>query len=322
MPATPSIESSAIPGVRADGASSPHGTFLGIDGLEARARVLASRFALAVSSGHGARRFFHRLNDNARELRAAYRVLAEDVRRGEPVAPAAEWLLDNFHLLEAEVVGILHDLPHRYYLELPKLAAREQSGMPRIHALALDLIAHSDNRLEIDRLTRFIVTFQTVAPLTIGELWALPTMLKAALIDNIRRLADDMLADRRARMSAGGFFQRFEAETGDEESPKEPKLAHPLRLAYLVELLSRLRDQGPHAAGLRAAIESRLVAMSMSAEEAVHAQHTLEAMAHVSIGNAITSMRFCATLDWSQFFEQVSLVEQILQRDPAGVYGR
>jgi cyclic beta-1,2-glucan synthetase len=308
--------------VRADGASSPHGTFLGIDGLEARARVLAGRFTLAATPRRGARRFFQRLIDNARELRAAYRVLAEDVRRGEPVAPAAEWLLDNFHLLEAEVVGILHHLPRRYYLELPKLAAREQSGIPRIHAIALDLIEHSDNRLEIDRLTRFIVTYQTVAPLTIGELWALPTMLKAALIDNIRRLTDDMLADRRARLGAGGFFQRFDAEAGDEEGPKEPKLPDSLRLAYLVELLSRLRDQGPHAAGVRSAIEHRLSTMSMSAEEAVHAQHTLEAMAHVSIGNAITSLRFCATLDWSQFFEQVSLVEQILQRDPAGVYSR
>jgi len=308
--------------VRADGAASPHGTFLGIDRLEARARVLAGRFTLAASPRHGARRFFHRLTDNARELRLGYRILARDVRRGEPVPPAAEWLLDNFHLLEGEVVGILQHLPKRYYLELPKLAARELSGIPRIHAIALELIEHSHNRLELDRLTRFIIAYQTVAPLTIGELWALPTMLKTALIDKVRRLGDEILADRGSRVSAGEIFQRVEADTGGEENGRPVKLSDSLRLAYCVELLSRLRDQGPHAAQLRSAVETGLAAMGLSSEEAVHAQHTLDAMVHVAMGNAITSLRFCAALDWSQFFEQVSLVEQILQRDPAGVYGR
>jgi cyclic beta-1,2-glucan synthetase len=307
---------------RADGGASARGTFLGIDGLEARARALAGRFTLAPPSRKDGHQFFQRLADNSRALRAAYHTLAEDVRRGEPIAPAAEWFLDNFHLLEAEIVGILHHLPRRYYVELPKLAARERTGVTRIQAIALDLIEHSDGRLELDRLTRFITAYQTVAPLTIGELWAWPTMLKAALIDSIRRLIDDTLADRRARIAAAVLFRDAEARAAERKSVPRVAWAGPSALAYVVELLSRLRDQGPEAAELRAQVDEWLAVMGTTAEEAVHAQHTADATAHVSMGNAITSLRFSAALDWSQFFERVSLVEQVLQRDPAGVYGR
>ncbi len=143
---------------------------------------------------------FPRFEDNVRVLRGAYRTLADDVRTGQFVVSAAEWLLDNFHLVTAEISryppeSAAHLLPRR----CPTLASREHAGHARIYAIAVELIRHSDSRLDRQQLIQFLNSYQRVAPLTIGELWAWPSMLKLALIENLRRLADEMLRARATR---------------------------------------------------------------------------------------------------------------------------
>ena len=125
--------------------------------------------------------------------------LAEDVREGAFVTPATEWFLDNFHLISSELVEIREHLPRRYYRQLPALATREEAGEARIYAMAVALLRHTDSRLDLPQLTLFLNSYQRVAPLTLGELWAWPSMLKLALIENLRRLADEILVEPRAR---------------------------------------------------------------------------------------------------------------------------
>jgi len=294
------------------------GEILSIERLEERAKALAASFTVARNPRRRARRFFPRLEDNARILREAYRIMADDVHRGEVVSPAAEWLLDNFHLVEAEIRGILHTLPREYYLQLPKLASREQAGTARIYAMALELIRQSDGRLDRHRLIRFVVAYQTVAPLTIGELWAWPSMLKLALIENLRRLAGDMLDSRSARREADRYVAQLDAAQDYSVLPPQPAALH---TAYVVQLLQRIREYGPVVSPLRAAVEARLSEHGTTAEEAIRTDHASQATAQVAIANAITSLRLCSTLDWADYVERVSLIEQVLQRDPAGVYG-
>src|ERR1019366_8559912 len=185
------------------------GELLGLESLEERAKTLAGVFTLARDPRAGGHDVRTRLDANVRVLREAYRLLAGDVRRGDAVDPAAEWLLDNFHLVESEARAVRHDLPSRYYQKLPKLAARELSGKARIHAMALELIRHGDGRLDAERLTRFVLAYQTVAPLTIGELWAWPSMLKLGLLENLRILAAGILSGRAARREADAALERL-----------------------------------------------------------------------------------------------------------------
>src|SRR5205814_3588464 len=103
----------------------------------ARARALAARFTLARRTRHGARRFRSRLNEQCKVLRQAYQAVAEDVHQGRAILPAAEWLLDNFHLIESQELEVRHNLPRSYYLELPKLASREYGGAGGIYHQAL-----------------------------------------------------------------------------------------------------------------------------------------------------------------------------------------
>ncbi|MEW6363235.1 MAG: hypothetical protein AB1714_01200 [Acidobacteriota bacterium] len=149
---------------------------LSIERLEERAKALAARFTVHPNPRRMARNVFPRFDDNARLLREAYRTMADDVHKGEFVPPAAEWLLDNFHLVASEIRDIRHNLPRGYYRELPKLALRELAGHARVYAMAVELIRHSDSRLDRQQLLRFMNSYQTVAPLTIGELWAWPSM--------------------------------------------------------------------------------------------------------------------------------------------------
>ncbi|HLE21561.1 MAG TPA: carbohydrate-binding protein, partial [Vicinamibacteria bacterium] len=289
---------------------------LSIEGLEERAKALAARFTIDPNPRRRSRSVFRRFDDNARVLRDTYRSLAEEVHEGEFVTPAAEWLLDNFHLVASEIRDIHHNLPRGYYRELPKLALRELSGHARVYAMAVELIRHSDSRLDRQKLLRFVNSYQTVAPLTIGELWAWPSMLKLALIENLRRLADEMIEAREARRAADAYVARIEA-AGEGRPPPLPVVLHP---AFVLQLLQRMREYGPRLSAVRAAVGKHLATEQMTPEDAIRSEHQRQAAAQVSIANAITSLRMCATLDWSEYVESVSLVERVLDRDPAGVY--
>ncbi|MFA6957176.1 MAG: glucoamylase family protein [Thermoanaerobaculia bacterium] len=292
------------------------GELLSLEGLEERAKTLAGVFTLAPDTHDVVRDMRPELDESIRVLSAGYRYFADDVHAGVAIPPAAEWLLDNFHLVVAEAHAVRRDLPAKYYQKLPKLAARELSGMARVHAMALELIRHSDGRLDAPRLERFVLAFQTVAPLTIGELWAWPSMLKLALLDNLRILIDGIILARASRHDADVAFASLERG----ELPGH--LPAPLPSAFVAQLRQRMREYDPRLSPLAAAVDRALAAQGTTPEDAVRRENQRQATDQVSTGNTITSLRFCATLDWSLFVEQVSLVEKILRRDPAGVYPR
>ncbi|MGZ8869352.1 MAG: GH36-type glycosyl hydrolase domain-containing protein, partial [Thermoanaerobaculia bacterium] len=293
----------ALTGKRPQTQNQPlRGEILSMEALEEQARALAARFTLAPGSTRG-RDVLSRLRENVASLRHAYRLLSDDCRRGEVVDPAAEWLLDNFHLLEGESRSVIHDLPNRYYRKLPRLAAREFAGQARIHALSVALVQHGDGMLDSERLTRFLTAFQDVAPLTIGELWAWPSMLRLSLLENVRILGELILEARAARARANEMVAAL-------ETAPEPDLPDELPPAFVEQLRQRLREHDPRVAALCARVDALLQARGSSSEDAVRAEHQREAADLVSMENSITSLRFCGTLDWSRYFERVSLVEQ------------
>lgn len=293
------------------------GELLSVERLEERSRQLARELETGAQR-LGAWAHRRRLGDNARALRNAYLAFSDDVRR-ETIPPAAEWLLDNFHLVEAEIVGVRRDLPAAYHAQLPKVLAGPFAGLPRVYVLALDLVAHSDARLDAVRLERCIAAFQAESPLSVGELWSWPSLVKTALLEHLRWLCDDLMAARADRHRASAYMAPLQAGRDVSSLPALPPNLSP---PFVVELLAGMREHGPRVADLRARLEAGLVETGRSTEDAILADQQVHAAAHVSIANTITSLRLCATLDWSRFVETVSLVEQVLQRDPAGVYGR
>ena len=201
---------------------------------------------------------------------------------------------------------------------MPALATREKAGDARIYAIAVELLRHSDSRLDVPQLTQFLNSYQRVAPLTIGELWAWPIMLKLALIENLRRLVAEILAGRTARAAADAHVARIDAGSADAtvQIPVDSDDA------YLVQMLHRAREYDARRSPLRAALEAHLIARNTVAEEIVRVEHQRQAASQASVANAITSLRLCATIDWRQYVESVSLVDSVLRRDPGGMYAR
>jgi cyclic beta-1,2-glucan synthetase len=305
------------PRVRPLSPRAPREELLSVELLEERARVLAARFTVDPERnlGHGA---FARFEENARYLRIAYRALSDDAHHGGYVAPAAEWLLDNFHLAAGEMREVRQNLPRGYYRELPKLASREFAGEARVYALAVELIQHSDSRLDYAQLVRFLESFQSVAPLTLGELWAWPSMLKLALIENLRRLSEEIMVSRAARKAGDDFVEALGAADAAAPSPLWPGASR----AEIVQILQRMREYGPGLTVVRKEIDERLSAEGSTIEEAVRAELQAASALQISVANVITSLRLVGDVDWSVYVESVSLVERVLLRDPAGVHGR
>ena len=290
-----------------------HGEFLPVDRLEEHARALGAGWTVLPSGG--GRHVLGRLRANLPALRRAYELLAADVRSGEPAAPAVEWFLDNFHLIEAEVRGVRHDLPRAYNRELPQLTGPEHGGAARVEALARELVLRSDARLDAARLETFLTAFQTATPLTLAEIWAWPSFLRAALIDHLRVLADAILEVRTDRL-------RADATLAILSPGRQPVLPDPPPVAFAARLVQRAREFGAPAAELVSDLARRLAQGGQTLEDAVRGAHQRQAALQVSIANAVSALRLCGTLDWGPFVERVSLVEEALRHDPGGTYGR
>ena len=300
--------------------------FYSVERLEQYAQTLAAEHKTVTRKGRA--ELLPRLRDNGRILDSAYKALVEAIRTGRAISPAAEWLVDNYHIVEEQLREIRHDLPKSYYHELPKLDGGELNGYPRIYAVAVELITHTDSRLDTTTLRRFIAAYQTVAPLSIGELWAVAITLRLALVENLRRLAltiararaerdeADRLADKLLELAS---LQPAAINTlVSERLGKREELPQTL----LVQLVQRLREQHPSVMPVMDWIEKQLGRQGTSVEQIIHIEHQRQAAGQVTVGNIITSMRLLSTLDWNDFFEQVSLIEPLLGNDPAGVYLR
>jgi len=290
---------------------------LGIEPLEEHARRLAAGLTPVLRRRGSGRAHLKRLDAHARVLREVYSALTEDVRRGEPAAPAAEWLLDNFHVISATLRDIRNDVPPSFYRRLPSVADDEFAGMPRVCAMALELVRNSAGRLDAARLQRFVTAFQSVTPLTIGELWAWPSALKLALVEHLRIRADILAASRAHCRDADRLAGAIEKSPGAQDA--WPAVIHP---AFATRLLVLSREYGPSAAALRQQLDAALAAGGRTVEDAIRSEGQHQASEQAAMANLIGSIRLISTFDWSEFFESVSLVEQVLQRDPAGVYGR
>ncbi|MGH7588382.1 MAG: glucoamylase family protein, partial [Gemmatimonadota bacterium] len=297
----------------------------GVERLEQHARSLAEAHVTRREKRRGAP-LLSRLEDNARVLRGCYRSLTEAVRRDEAIPPAAEWLIDNFFLVDDQVRLIRDSLPSDYYRELPKIAAGHLAGAPRVYGLTWAFVAHTDSRFDPHLIERFVRAYQERTPLTMGELWAVPIVLRLVLIENLRRISVQIVRARGARAEANALADRILETTGRDPDDilevLEPYGAKPLDSPFAVALVQRLRESDPAVMPAMGWLEERLAETGVTSEETVRAEHMSQLAAHATIVNIFTSLRQVAAYDWREFFESVSLVERALRRDSTRIYAQ
>ena len=320
---------SASPRISPDEEPPLRSALFSADQMELHGKDLAASHRLA--QGRGPDRLLARLASNESALGGVCKLLMAAVAENRRIAPAGEWLLDNFYLIEEQIRTAKRHLPKGYSRELPRLDDRPSgpsAGRPRVYDVALESVAHGDGRVDTEGLVRFVAAYQTVTPLKLGELWAIPIMLRLAVIENLRRVGVRIAAGWAERNLADSWADRM-TETA-EKDPKSLILLiadmarsdAPMVSAFVAELARRLQGRGPALALPLTWIEQRLSESGLTIEQLVHAENQQQAADQVSISNSIGSLRVLNAMDWREFVESLSIVEQTLLDDPAGVYGR
>ena len=286
-----------------------------VERLETHAKSLALAQTITSRPTRG-RPLASRLADNAKVLLSAYRLIVNAIGRGRQITPAGEWLIDNFHLVERQIHQISTDLPPGYYRQLPKLDAGPFTGYPRVFGMAWGFVAHTDSSFDCDILVSYVKAYQKVQPLTIGELWAVSITIQIVLIENLRRLAQQITRSRAARHEADSLADRLLGVGGRAPEPASVVFAgygvQPLSTAFAVELVHRLRDQDPRLTPALAWLDERLAKQGLTSDSAVREVHRSQGAANVTVRNIVTSLRVIAEVDWQVLFERYCLVDDVL----------
>ena len=294
--------------------------------LEHHARTLATWHRVAPTRHRGADRLLPRLAVNEAALREAHALVTGAVQRGRRITPAAEWFIDNYHLIEEQIRTARRHLPRGYSRALPRLVAAPSTGIPRVYDLVLELVSHAHGRLDIEGLRAFVSAYQSVQALRLGELWAIPIMLRLALIENLRRVVARVTAGRRDREVARAWVERMIETATSAPARVVLVLAEmieadpPLTNAFLAELASRLQGLGPALVFPMTWLEQRLAERGHNVEHLFQLVSQSQADDQVAIGNSIGSLRLLGATDWREFVEAMSVVERALGRDPARAY--
>ncbi len=296
------------------------------DQMEQHGKILAGLHRLSPEQAPD--QLLTRLAENEDVLIGVRDLLAEAVKATRRITPAGEWLLDNFYLIEEQIRIAKRHLPKGYSRELPRLLNGSSVGLPRVYDIALETISHGDGRVDPGSLSSFVAAYQTITDLTLGELWAIPIMLRLALIENLRRAATRIAAYRIDRNRAD-----YWADQMMDIAEKDPKSlilviadmarsSPPMASAFVAEFARRLQGQSPALALPLTWIEQRLSESGLTIEQSVQSENQQQAVDQVSISNSIGSLRFLGAMDWRTFVETMSVVEQTLREDPAAAYGK
>jgi cyclic beta-1,2-glucan synthetase len=297
----------------------------GVERLAHHAQTLAEAQKIATGAGPRTPRLDMRVKNNADYLLGAYRFCAQALQAGESITPAAEWLLDNFHLVEQQLRQIRDDLPPGYYRQLPKLADGPFAGYPRVLGIAWAYVAHTDSLVSGPVLSRYLSAYQQVQPLMIGELWAVAITLRIVLVENMRRLAVAIVDGQAMRKKGDAIVNAvLDAEKTANQSQLSamqiavsPYETTPLPDTVAAQIVKRLRGYDPTQTPLFAWLEDRLRRQGNSIEDVVASAQLRLSSSNVTMRNIVTSMRLVSEMDWATLFEEVSLVDAHLRAGSA-----
>jgi cyclic beta-1,2-glucan synthetase len=294
-----------------------------VEQLTEHARLLAVGHESVVLSGPNG--LLPRLNENERLLRE-YNRATYTVDQARRITPASEWILDNFYLIEEQIQMARRHLPRRYSRELPRLVGGRSAGLPRVYDIVLGFVSHVDAQLEMEAVAAFLSAYQVVTPLKLGELWAVPIMIRLALIENLRRITDRLNVGRKDRDLADEWALRLETTAENQPSQVVMVVADmargdiPVSSSFVAEFYQRLSRSAATVPLARSWLEQRLAEQHLTIDQLVRADTQSQAADQVSISHTITGLRMLSAWDWRGFVESESIVERVLRTDPADVY--
>jgi cyclic beta-1,2-glucan synthetase len=258
--------------------------------------------------------FFPRIKSNIAVLREAHHYIGVQARTGYDISPAAEWLLDNFHLVQAQLKEIKEGLPPGYFSTLPMLQDEPLAGLPRVYGVAWAFVAHTDGAFDESLLVNYLEAYEAVRPLNLSEMWALPTTLRVVLLENLRRLAERVATNKAAREAANLCFDQIGSYDVDALDELLAVLnARGVGPVFLVQLALRLQDHRATRDSVeQIALQGWLARVQPDLTGRQVQQAADQAADNLSMSNAITSLRAIGDADWPEIIARTSTLMQLM----------
>lgn len=266
-----------------------------------------------------------RLDSNERKLVEVYDILVENIRSGKAINPAGEWLLDNFYLIEEQIILARKHLPKGYSEGLPCISNNSEK-VPRVYDITLEIINHSDGRVDVNSLSNFVTSYQSEMLLMLGELWAIPIMLRLAVIENLRRLSNKIALDIIDHNLADYWADRLIEQTGNDPAELILVIADMVRSrpllnsSFVAAFTRKLQGHGNTLALPLSWMEGQLALNGSNGSDLIGIENQKQASDQVSIRNSIGTLKFINAHDWPEFVESLSNVEHVLRKEIAGIY--
>ena len=264
--------------------------------------------------------------DKSKEvLIETYKTLSSIVKSEKEISPASEWILDNFYIIQEQLVQIGIDFPKDYHKNIPLLSKGDYSGFPRVYEIVLNLLTHTDNVLDKDVLTEYIKNYQEEEPLKIGEIWAIPIMIRMFLIQILTEKACTILEQKKIRREVEKFVISLQKLDLEEPGLYSQALSSWFKehskksgLYTLVELFNNLQTQGLLYEEQKRWFKFRINQYEVNLEDAMRQEAQRQSRLQVNVQNAVLSLRQISEVEWSDFVEECSLMNDILREDPSG----
>lgn len=268
------------------------------------------------------------LENSKQVLNDAYRVLSSLAKKNRDLSPAAEWLIDNFYIIQEQIVQLEIDFPREFQKELPVLKGGAHDGFPRVYELVMNFLTHTDNLVDDEILKHYVTSYQENVTLTQGEIWAIPVMIRLILVQKLAEKANRILGRKRTWRDVYDLIVNL-----DEEDIREPGqliaiiskwIANQNRsteeVLTLIELYNQLQQSGLMLEEQKRWFSYRFKQHDTTIEDARRVEANRESRLQVSIQNAISTLRISVETNWSDFAESCSSVDEILSADPFEVY--
>jgi cellobiose phosphorylase len=270
------------------------------------------------------RNLIRNLNASYNKIVESYNFIAGETDISREVIPCARWLLDNFYLIQKEYRNIRYNMTDKYYKSLPVTNMGIMRGYPRIYYIAVEMISKTYGDINEENIDTFINAYQENDILTSGELWAFPIMLRIVLIENISNIAEDMVREQkekdRAEILADKIINLHTEENFEEELKKLRNKKIDFTPSFTERFIKILRDNFIENPAVYRWIDEELDRQDKTFDMMISIDHQKQSSFQMAIGNSFSSIRKVSSFNWRKDFERFSYVEQVLRKDPAGVY--
>jgi cyclic beta-1,2-glucan synthetase len=282
----------------------------------------------AIMQGHDVKKVKQILDQSKEVLLEAYRTLSRLAKSEQDISPAAEWIIDNFYIIQEQMVQMEVDFPKEYQISIPVLRNTEYKGLPRVYEIILNFLTHTDNLLDVDALSEYIQNYQEEETLTLGEIWAIPIMIRFILIQKLAEKSDRILYRKKIQKKIYRLIKQIGKKQTYEPGEVLGMISDWVRgfkqnsfdVLHLVELHNQLQAAGLLYDEQKRWFSYRFRHFDMTLDEAMRIEAQKQSRLQVSIQNAVASLRSSSETDWSEFVETCSITEQILRLDPSGLY--